>query len=205
MFGFIYNHSDISASLNEIYNNLNLFKGHAPYGYVPRLRECKTFYYSGSILNQHLTRTRDASIIPSSIESLPNTWDLIQKSNEIISSPNPKKQLGRSYITILDPGKKAYEHVDTDGSKYFDLTNRYQIYLSTNDDVAMDKMNKGFNAKSGDLVRFDPHNSHYFHNNGNTPLIIVVFDLFHETVRLSPEVIGALTQYCPEFISITNG
>lgn len=176
MFGVVYHHTDISKSIEEILNNRTLFGIHAPYTHLPILRECKTFYYSGNILNKQLAISRDPHVIPSAVEALPNTWGLIQKSISIIS--NPIKQIGRAYITILDPGMKAYKHVDTDKSGYFQIVDRYQLYLATNEKVDMDELNKGFCSRPGDLVEFNSDSPHYFHNDGDTPFIVVVFDVF---------------------------
>lgn len=160
--------SDIFVdSLSEIKNNKNLFHPHSLnklYLESGPLRECISVYLT-SRQNQ-----------PDLTDNFKKTIKLLMILKNKISK---NSKVSRSYVTILQPGKKIYEHCDA-GSGYFNSIDRYQFYLTGNSDINQIIKDTSFPALPGYFYFFDHQQVHRYENTSNEDLILMVFDLIRE-------------------------
>lgn len=153
-----------SKSLTEIINNKDLFKPHVSsdvYLKSGPLRECN-------------------SIFLKDLKILPQTFELYLFLKQLIDNGLPAS---KAYVTILKPGGKIYEHCDTDGH-YWNTINRYQFYLTGNSDCIQLIKEEEFKIAPGYFYFFDHKQIHYYENNSNEDLILMVLDIQRNNINV---------------------
>ena len=149
----------------DVINNKDFFKEHSTnkiYAESGPLRECSTVY----LLNDY----KNTSLV---FDKFKNAINLLYRLRDNI---NAERELKRAYITILAPGKKIYSHCDT-ANDYFNSIDRYQFYFSGDSDMIQSINDTLFPVGPGFFYHFDHRQKHYYENNSNKELVLMVFDL----------------------------
>lgn len=174
---FSFSKNLVQDSVHQLQSNILMFKPHGTKESIKpstiSTRECMSVYFSGysDIIDQY---NENFNIEIENIKILNKTWDLIKLARNNINGTGPKQILGRSYITILDTNKIVYPHIDI--GLYHNNVDRYQIYLMVPPILA--KIENDHTITEGDCLLFSANKLHGYHNNSDTPLIVIVFDLF---------------------------
>lgn len=170
-------------SLQEIIKNRDYFGDHSVYlQYMLKgpLRECRTIHLNGNKNPGEIERsgTGDRQLLLK--QEFFKTQYFIQHLKEIID-PDNIRAYGRSYITILEPGKKIYRHSDrSTKTNYWDMIDRYQFYYSADEHVMQEIGGELFPPRPGYLFLFDHQCEHYYENNGSADMVLLVFDLLKQ-------------------------
>lgn len=107
-------------------------------------------------------------------------WELFSKTKNILKSIIGDNDMGRVYWHRLLPGDKINAHNDANlpfvqSNK---LIHRYQIYLDidTNVEIFFDNRVIDVNQISNSIIDFPLKSMHYYKNNSNSTVYLLVFD-----------------------------
>lgn len=107
-------------------------------------------------------------------------WELFQKTKNILKSIIGDNDMGRVYWHRLLPGDKINAHTDANIPfvKSGKLKNRYQIYLEVDNDVEIFFDNRIIDGLkiSNSIINFPLKSMHYYKNNSNSTVYLLVFD-----------------------------
>jgi aspartyl/asparaginyl beta-hydroxylase (cupin superfamily) len=154
-----------SKSLIEIIDNKELFTPHVNsdvYLKSGPLRECKSIF------------------LKKDLKILPQTIALFLCLKKLVDNGMPVR---KAYVTIVKPGGKIYEHCDND-SYYWSIVDRYQFYLTGNADCIQIIKKEKFKIAPGYFYFFDHKQIHYYENNSNEDLILMVFDIQRKDINV---------------------
>lgn len=171
----VLNHYDLS--FKELKQSFYMFGPHSQkenYKKSGPLRECITIHLGDNLSPKQLLSNIEH---PSNKEyKLPETIKFLNSLKTILDVNNERK-IGRSYVTILQPGKRIYPHSDTDG-EYWSKIERFQFYYSGNSNVSQIIGGSTFEISPGYFYFFDHRQIHEYYNNSSEDVYLLVFDLF---------------------------
>jgi hypothetical protein len=156
---------EISDLKEELANNDSLWTNHIYDLKYTALKEGKSI---------HLQWTDD------DLNIIQKKWKLFQKTKNILKSILGDNKIGRVYWHRLLPGDKINAHTDVyiPFVKSNKLKNRYQIYLEIDNDVEIFFDNRIIDGLkiSNSIINFPLKSMHYYRNNGNSTVYLLVFD-----------------------------
>lgn len=149
----------------ELVNNNLLWHNHATDLNLTSLKEGKSIYLQWC--NNELVVTS-------------KKWDFFSKTKNILKSITGNNAIGRVYWHRLLPGEKINAHTDANIPfvRSNKLIHRYQIYLDidTNVEIFFENRIIDVNQISNSIIDFPLKSIHYYKNNSNSPLYLLVFD-----------------------------
>ena len=156
---------EISNLTEELETNSNLWTYHATDLNLTSLKEGKSI---------HIQWCDDE------LRVVTDNWGYFPKTQQLLKNIVGDNALGRVYWHRLLPGDKIDAHTDADISfvKSGELLHRYQIYLDVNKNVSIIFKNQIIDGTiiSNSIIDFPLKSIHYYKNNSNVTLYLLVFD-----------------------------